>query len=93
MLSQCTAPFTNFPVPLMSRARAAEPYVQQKISLPATLMARFSNLHWDPVLSKPRYGAVSEVLTKLLSDYVNRMESGDDPFAEPASPSSDLKAL
>lgn len=66
----------------MSRARATEPYVQQKISLPATLMARFSLLHFDPVLSKAKYGAVSDVMTKLLTDYVNKMENGVDPFAE-----------
>lgn len=62
----------------MSRKRTPEPYVQQKISLPATLMARFARLHWDPVLQKVRYGAVSEVATKLLTDYVSRMESGED---------------
>lgn len=71
----------------MSRKKAAEPYVQQKISLPSTLMARFGLLHWDPVLSKPRYGAVSEVLTKLLADYVNKMEQGQDPFAGKSEPS------
>lgn len=62
----------------MSRQRTIEPYVQQKISLPATLMARFSRLHWDPVLQKTRYGAVSDVVTKLLTDYVGRMEQGED---------------
>ncbi len=63
----------------MPRKKASDPYVQQKISLPATLMARFAMLHWDPVLSKPKYGAVSEIVTKLLSDYVNKMESGEAP--------------
>lgn len=59
----------------MSRPRAAEAYVQQKISLPATLVARFTLLHFDPVLRKMKYGAMSEVISSLLSDYVNRMEN------------------
>lgn len=63
----------------MPRTRTTEPYVQQKISLPATLVARFSRLHWDPVLTKTRYGAMSEIMTKLLTDYVNRAESGYEP--------------
>jgi hypothetical protein len=62
----------------VSRKRTPEPYVQQKISLPSILMARFAQLHWDPVLQKVKYGAVSEIVTKLLSDYVNRMEQGED---------------
>ena len=59
----------------MSRPKAAEAYVQQKVNLPATLMARFTLLHWDPVLRKVRYGAVSEVVTKLLKDYVDAEEA------------------
>lgn len=59
----------------MSRKRAAEPYVQQKINLPATLAARFSMLHWDPVAKKVKYGAYSEVISTLLADYVNKAEA------------------
>lgn len=66
----------------MTRKRTAEPYVQQKISLPATLVARFSRLHWDPVHTKTRYGAMSDVMTKLLTDYVNRAEGGEVPTRE-----------
>ena len=62
----------------MSRLRSREPWVQQKITLPATLLARFSRFHWDPVLNKPQYGAISKVITDLLSDYVNRMEGKAD---------------
>lgn len=58
----------------MSRQRKS-PYVQQKVSLPATLIARFSRFHWDATLNKVQYGAISEVLTRLLTDYVNRMEN------------------
>lgn len=50
--------------------------MQQKISFDATLMARFSRIHWDPVLGKVKYGAVSQVLNSLLADYVNKVESG-----------------
>lgn len=59
----------------MGKPRAIEPYVQQKVNLPATLMARFQLLHWDPVNRKVKYGAVSEVVTSLLTDYVNKMET------------------
>ena len=54
--------------------RTAEPHVSQKVSLPATLVARFDRFHWNPTLNKPQYGAISKVITDLLSDYVNRME-------------------
>lgn len=60
----------------MSRKRKTEPYVQQKINLNAGVMARFSLLHWDKTHGKVRYGAVSQVVNTLLSDYVNRVESG-----------------
>lgn len=60
----------------MSRQKASEPYVQQKINLPATLMARFSVLHFDPVNRKVEYGAVSKIVTILLTDYVSKMEAG-----------------
>lgn len=60
----------------MTRKRTDEGYIQQKISLPATLMARFQRLHWDPVLTKTKYGAISDVMTGLLTTYVNTMEAG-----------------
>lgn len=59
----------------MGKPRATEPYVQQKVNLPATLMARFSLHHWDAVNRKVKYGAVSEVFTKLLSEYVSKMDA------------------
>jgi len=59
----------------MSRRRTAEHYVQQKVSFPATLFARFSRFYWDPVLNKLQYGAISRVMTQLLSDHVNRLEN------------------
>lgn len=59
----------------MSKKRSPEPYVQQKVNLPATLAARFTLLHWDPVNRKVEYGAFSKVITLLLSEYVNKTES------------------
>lgn len=59
----------------MAKPRAVEPYVQQKVNLPSTLMARFSLLYWDPVNRKVAYGAVSKVVTALLTDHVNKMEA------------------
>ena len=64
-----------YPEEAMSRLRSREPWVQQKITLPATLLARFSRFHWDPVLNKPQYGAISRVMTELLTEYVNRLEN------------------
>lgn len=59
----------------MSRRRATEHYVQQKVSFPATLFARFSRYYWDPVLNKLQYGAISKVMTDLLTEHVNRLEN------------------
>lgn len=59
----------------MSRRRSHEHYVQQKVSFPATLFARFSRFYWDPVLNKLQYGAISNVMTKLLTDHVNKLEN------------------
>lgn len=90
MLRLTTAPFCmEFTVP---KSRATEAYVQQKVSLPATLVARFAMLHFDPVLQKTRYGAISDVLSALLTNYVNSMENGIDPLAEQQE-SSNLEAL
>lgn len=69
----------------MSRQKAAEPYIQQKISLPATLMARFSLLHFDPVLTKTKYGAISKIVTLLLTDYVRKAEAGEPALPEGTS--------
>lgn len=85
-------------VSVMVRPRAIEPYVRQKVNFPATLIARFGNIHWDPVLRKPQYGAISHVLTQLLTSYVNQMEQpGAEPFKIPSSAetisSAELDAL
>ena len=58
----------------MSRRRKPY-YVQQKVNIPATLLARFSQFHWDAAKSKVKYGAISDILTDLLTDYVNRLEN------------------
>lgn len=75
MVTLATAPFNAEFLISMSKKRADEPYVQQKVNIPATLMARFSLLYWDPVLKKVRYGKVSEIVTKLLTDHVNKTEA------------------
>lgn len=78
MIGLSTAPFIR-DLPTMSKKRADEPYVQQKVNLPASLMARFTLLHWDATNRKVAYGAVSQVVTKLLSEYVNRAEKEGVP--------------
>jgi hypothetical protein len=65
------------------RRRSPEPWVRQKVILPATLLARFSRFHWDPVHNKPEYGAISAVLTNLLTDYVNRLENPEAKELKP----------
>lgn len=72
----------------MSRKRKPY-YVQQKVSIPATLLARFSRFHWDPVLNKVQYGAISSVLTDLLTDYVNRMENPSAPLVPDLEPAKE----
>lgn len=77
----------------MVRPRASEPYVRQKVNFPATLVARFGNIHWDPVLRKPQYGAISHVLTTLLADYVNRVEHGERPLEVPTADTIPIATL
>lgn len=60
----------------MSRLKKQSAYVQQKVSFDAVTMARFQKIHWDPVLGKAKYGAISQVLNKMLIDYVNQVETG-----------------
>src|SRR5215831_8312559 len=59
----------------VTRQRTTEPYIQQKITIPATLAARFSRFHWDAAKNKVQYGAISKIVTELLSDYVNKLEN------------------
>lgn len=62
---------------LLSRSKKTA-YVQQKVSFDAVVMARFQRIHWDPVLGKAKYGAVSQVLNRMLADYVNKVEAGQE---------------
>lgn len=61
----------------MGKPRATEPYIQQKVNLPATLMARFAMIHWDPVLRKVKYGATSTVVTHLVTEYLRQVDAGE----------------
>lgn len=54
----------------MARPRNPEPYVQWKISVPATLAAEIELEFWDPVLGKPKYGDRSDLLVQLLRSWL-----------------------
>lgn len=50
--------------------KTLEPYVQWKISVPATLAARIENLHFDPTHQKPKYAERSRLICDLLQQYL-----------------------
>ena len=85
MINPNTAPLCQLGPSPMSRTRKSEPFIQQKVNIPATLAARFAQLYWDPVLQKTKYAAMSQVVTKLLADHVNKVENGVIPAEEISS--------
>lgn len=66
----------------MGRRKTPEPFIQQKVSFPATLFARFSRFYWNPTLNKLEYGAISKVMTELLTDHVNKLENPPTSYKE-----------
>lgn len=44
------------------------------ISLPIEVIARVRLLLFDPVSKRTRYGALSNLITNLLRDWISRME-------------------
>jgi hypothetical protein len=58
----------------MPRSPNPEPYKPWKITLPATLAGRIEFIFLDPIHGKPRYGARNELLTRLLSQWLDSDE-------------------
>ena len=44
------------------------------VSLPADLLAKIDILHWDIVRGKPKHGARSRLIQKLLRTYLRERE-------------------
>ena len=53
------------------RPKSPEQLVRKQVHIPAYLAAEFELLHFDPVYRKPRYGVWSEVVTKLIREYMD----------------------
>ncbi len=71
-------PFHTKDTPPVSR-KHIEPTVQFKGRLPASLVREVKILLLDPTTGQVRYGSLSDLLTKLLRDWVNemRLQSGE----------------
>lgn len=48
--------------------------VKKKISLPATLCGRVEFILHDPSKNRPAYGALSDLITTLLTEWVARVD-------------------
>lgn len=55
------------------------PHETRAINLPTDLLARLDLLYNDPVRGKPRYGALSKLVTTLLNEYLTDVAVGRRP--------------
>lgn len=51
------------------RKAKIDPPAEFRAHIPTSLDIEVKKRLWDPILQKPRYGAASELLTRLLSDW------------------------
>lgn len=72
----------------MPRPRKSIRTVEINVVIPMDLSAAMDQLLWDPVLQKPKYGARSELVTKLLTDWV---VANSPDFAQAESEIPDLE--
>lgn len=68
----------------MSQRRAPEPYVQWKVSVPATTAARVELVFLNPVLQKAEYGSRSHLITTLLNDWLEKYEQSNGKIIPPS---------
>lgn len=66
----------------MSGIKRAEPTVARRIYLPARLAAEVDLLLIDDMRHKPRYGALSQLCTKLLNEYIAKLKTAPVPVAK-----------
>ena len=59
----------------MSGIKRAEPSIARKVYLPPRLNVKVDQLLMDDMRSKARYGAFSQLVTKLLNEYINKLEA------------------
>lgn len=66
------------------------PTTDWKVRIPVDLAAKADLLHLDPVRGTPTYGARSELITRLLREYLEnlskdkKLDEGIDNLAKPA---------
>lgn len=64
----------------MPRKTLLDPPTVFKAHIPTSLAIEVEKRLWDPVLHKQKYGAASELLTRLLSDWIKTQPV--NPLAE-----------
>lgn len=62
--------------------RRGETLVRWNMTIPLDLAARFERLHEHPAYRKVLYGSKSQVISRLLSDYLDKLESEVKATAE-----------
>jgi hypothetical protein len=58
----------------VSRSPSADPPVEITLSIPQSVRERLDILLWDPVRKKPKYGAFSKLVTKLLRAWIKKQK-------------------
>lgn len=57
----------------MSGIKRAEPTIAKKVYLPQSLSVKCDQLLVDDMRGRPKYGAFSQLVTKLLNEYFARL--------------------
>lgn len=64
----------------MARKEKLDPPVEFRAHIPTSLAIEVAKRLWDPVLRKQKYGAASELATRLLNDWIKTEQV--NPLAE-----------
>jgi hypothetical protein len=70
----------NFGADIMARKAKLDPPVEFRCHIPTSLDIEVKKRLWDPVLRKQKYGAASELMIRLLADWIKTTEV--NPIAE-----------
>lgn len=60
----------------MSKPQRSDPPVEIELSIPQSVLTRVELALVDPVRGKPAYGARSKLVTRLLKDWLDRLQRG-----------------
>jgi len=58
----------------MGKKAHADPPVEMRINVPQSIAAKMELLLLDPLTRRPRYGARSDLITKLLREWISSKE-------------------